>query len=206
MAAYALRKCGFLDDYQPLDDTDGRRSCQNRWDAIQTHLPETGMAIDLGCNTGFFTHAMAKRGLFSIGFESELKNIIVAHTAYDLPNLIFKHFDLNDATVMQLPQAEVVLFLSVFHHLVKNHGQLYAENILQNLARICRSNFYFETGQPNETGTKFCDQMAFMADVNAWVETFFLERCGFARVVCLGEFETFLTPVPRKLFLALRQP
>ncbi|MGD2081031.1 MAG: hypothetical protein PVJ36_07875, partial [Nitrospirota bacterium] len=97
-----------------------------------------------------------------------------------------------------------VLFLSVFHHLVKYHGRECAIEILRTLAGKCRGQFFFETGQPDERGAKWSRLMEFIGGTDEWAREFFTRQCGFRSVRCLGSFETFLTPVKRKLFLAER--
>jgi len=206
LSAHLLIKAGAIEGYHPLPSLhlDGKRASQARLECILAHLNAQGICLDIGCNTGHFSQAIANRGVFTIGFDVENKNIIVANSQYQKPNLIFKHLQLTKDTADLLPPADIILFLSVFHHLVKYFGQTAAEATLETLTSRCCNQFFFETGQPDEKGTKFCDLMNFIDDIENWTHKFFIERCGFSQCQCIGEFETFLTPIKRKLFLVSR--
>lgn len=204
IAARWLQRTGAIEGYQPTEDHTGKRSCHDRWQVIQPHINSGDLCLDIGCNTGFFSHAVAAAGIFTIGFDLQAKNIIAAQNEYCRNDLIFKKLELSKETVEALPSADFVLFLSVFHHLVKYTSEEEATGVLSSLADRCRKHFFFETGQPDETGTKFYKKMAFMGDVETWTRHFFLDRCHFSAIHQLGTFDTFLSPVPRKLFLAMR--
>lgn len=203
--ARLLIKTNVIEHYQPIGcGQEGKRSSWDRWNVIHSHINEAGLCLDIGCNTGFFASEMAKLGIFTIGLESEYKNIIVANSRYVLPNLVFKHFNLNQETVRQIPPSDIILFLSVFHHIVKINGEQTAVDILKTLASKCQKQLFFETGQPDEIGTKWSQKMQFIGGVEQWIKELFTNECGFQEVKLLGEFETFLTTVKRKLFLAIR--
>jgi len=206
ISAYLLVRTGITQDYQPLSaKSRGMRASAERLDAIKKNISADGnLCLDLGCNTGYFSYEIAKMGIFTIGFESEMKNIIVAEAQYSSPNLIFKRFTLDLNTARTLPQAGIILFLSVFHHLVKYGGREAAIAVFQALVEKCRSQFFFETGQPDERGIKWSGLMEFMGNTDEWVKEFFIKQCGFRAVRCLGAFETSVSPVRRKLFLAER--
>jgi len=205
ISAYLLVRTGITQDYQPLSaNSRGMRACAERIEAIKKNISGGNLCLDLGCNTGYFSHEIAKVGIFTIGFESEMKNIIVARAQYSAPNLIFKHFTLDLNTARTLPRAGIILFLSVFHHLVKYGGREVAVPVLRALAEKCSGQFFFETGQPDETAAKWSGLMEFMGNTEEWVHGFFIKQCGFRQVKSLGAFETSVSPVRRKLFLATR--
>lgn len=205
LTAYYLIKTGITQKYQPLmNNPYGMRSCNDRLKVIKENICNGSLCLDIGCNTGYFSSKISKMGIFTIGLESELKNIIVAESQYKTSNLIFKLYNLDIDSVGILPQADIILFLSVFHHLVKYYGKDNAIFILKKLAGKCKKQFFFETGQMDELDTKWSRKMEFIEDINGWVHDFFIKECRFKEVKCLGEFETFLTPTKRKLFLAIR--
>jgi SAM-dependent methyltransferase len=204
LSARLLIQTGAIEGYHPLPNQQGKRPSQARLDTVLNHISDAELCLDIGCNTGFFAQALSNKGIFTIGFDTEPKNILVANAQYPRDNLLFKHLQLTNETARALPTADIILFLSVFHHLVKNFGQRQAEETLQTLTSRCRKQFFFETGQPDEKGTKFCDLMTFVDDIENWTNAFFIGRCGFSQCQCIGEFETFLTPVKRKLFLVSR--
>ena len=74
---YSLIKLGITDVYQPLPWVSGvvaerHNGTLERWRAIENELGNlNGSVLDIGCNLGFFTFQMARKGFFSIGVESE---------------------------------------------------------------------------------------------------------------------------------------
>lgn len=203
--AYLLIRTNITQNYQPLSSKDkGMRSCIDRLEAIKRDICEADLCLDVGSNTGFFSNEISKLDVFTIGLESELKNVIVAKSQFAASNLVFKQFQLDIESVNILPRADIILFLSVFHHLVKYFGKNEAVNILKILATKCDKQFFFETGQPDETGTKWCGQMGFLGNIDEWVNDFFINQCKFQKVKYLGSFETFLSSTKRKLFLAVK--
>ncbi|MGA1199036.1 MAG: class I SAM-dependent methyltransferase [Candidatus Latescibacterota bacterium] len=206
VSAKILIKMNLMEGYQPIgEDTTGKRETQKRWEIIQKHIdPTASSCLDIGCNTGFFSHAIASHNVFTIGFDSELRNTIVANAQYQRPNLMFKNLELTPETTPLLPESDIIIFLSVFHHLVKYYEEAGAKKILKEIAQKCQKQIFFETGQFDETDTKFAHLLHFMPDVESFTKDFFVRECGFQECICLGEFETFLTPVKRKLFLLRR--
>lgn len=205
IVAQILTKTGITQNYQPLmNRSGGMRSCTDRVEAIKKNICEAESCLDVGCNTGFFPYEISKMGIFTIGLESEMKNVIVAGYQYSRPNLIYKQYNLDRDSVRMLPRADVVLFLSVFHHLVKYYGREDALFVLRKLADKCNKQFFFETGQYDEQGTRWADKMKFIGDINKWTHDFFINECQYSEVKCLGAYETFLTTTKRKLFLARR--
>lgn len=205
LASYFLIKTGITQDYQPLSSKSrGMRCCFDRLEVIKQNMCNASLCVDVGCNTGFFSYEIAKMGIFTIGLESELKNVIVAQSKYSSSNLIFKQYNLDKDSVELLPQADIILFLSVFHHLVRYCGKENAMVVLKKLASKCHKQFFFETGQPDELGTKWSHKMEFIGDINIWVHDIFINEYRFREIKYLGEFETFLTTTKRKLFLASR--
>lgn len=205
IVAQILTKTGITRNYQPLvNRSGGMRSCTDRLEAIKKNICEADLCLDVGCNTGFFSYEISKMGIFTIGLESEMKNVIVAGSQYARPNVIYKQYSLDGDSVGMLPRADIVLFLSVFHHLVKYYGREEALFVLRKLAGKCNQQLFFETGQPDERGTRWADKMNFIGNMNEWTNDFFINECQFREVKCLGAYETFLTTTKRKLFLACR--
>jgi len=193
-------------NYQPmLGSSFSKRLCRDRLQVIKENISDGNLCLDIGCNTGYFSSNISKLGIFTIGMDSELKNIIVARSQYSAPNLIFMQFELNKNSVQLLPSVDIILFLSVFHHLVKDYGKNDAVIILKTLASKCNKCFFFETGQPDEIGTKWARMMEFLGETNTWVNKLFIEECKFREVRYLGKFKTFLTATKRKLFAAFRE-
>lgn len=196
--------------YQPrvgLDDQGAERvrPTTARWEAIAPHLPMTGSALDVGCNNGFFTFKMAEHGLLSLGIDSSSRNIATARLLglrNDPPHAAFARLHLTSQTAASLPTVDVVLCLSVFHHLVRYQGLEEATEVMRLLASKSQRLMVFETGQPDEVSKSWWQELAFMGDdPQAWVSEF-LTGLGFARVRQLGSFPGHENPVERALVIA----
>ena len=200
-----LMRLGIVGDYQPTEfGMQTIRECSDRLSAIKENIVRSSLCLDIGCNTGFFAHEIAKTGTFTLGLDFEPKNVIVAKSLYSRANLCFKEFKLEINSVDCLPTADTILFLSVFHHLVKYFGSDSALKILESIATKCNKQLFFETGQPNEVGAKWRELMGFVNDVEEWSHEFFVNQCGYREVRCLGAFETTVGKIKRKLLVANR--
>lgn len=176
-----------------------------RWDVIEAHLPKSGSALDIGCNNGFFTFKMAERGLISLGIDSSANAITTARllgVRNDPSRAAFARLDLTRESAADLPTVDVVLCLSVFHHLVRHQGLDEATHVMKNLTRKTRKFMIFETGQADEISKSWAGELAFMGDnPQAWVSEF-LVGLGFARVRQIGSFPGHNNAVERALVIA----
>lgn len=94
-----------------------------KWREIESLLPEdlTGMtALDVGCNAGFYSFELAKRGADVLGIDMEeryLKQAEWAADQYDLNGSVtFERMQVYDLARSQ-HRYDFVLFLGVFYHL-----------------------------------------------------------------------------------------
>jgi SAM-dependent methyltransferase len=199
-------------DYQPNPFTEqpgrpDRRACRERFEAFAAKLPPGALScIDIGCNIGYFTFRMAKRGGVCLGIEIGRNEVSYARglaTLHDVRNAAFLQFEISSQNVLALPRADVMICMSVFHHWARKFGLDEATRIMDGLAQRCQF-LVFETGQHNETDTRWAQQLAFMGeDSDAWIQKYLRER-GLSSVIRLGEFSTTLSAVPRHLYLAQR--
>lgn len=204
-----LLRSGIMDVYQPVpcvgiwkaqrDD-----STLKRWRAIESELGGIeGSALDVGCNTGFFTFQMARRGLFCLGVESEglpyhICNLI--KEVGEFSNTAFIRATVDENFCRILPTVDVTLFLSVFHHVVRESGLEKATDLMNTLMERTRSVLFFESGQSNEPNVSWAKHLPPMdPSPREWVENYFLSL-GASRVKHLGEYHTHLSPVKRSLF------
>jgi hypothetical protein len=90
-------------------------------------------AVDIGCNGGFFTVNLARAGVATVGVEREPKFRRTAATSLrraGLANAGILDLDVTPETVRLLPDADLVLFLSVWHHMVRAYGIDIADDLL----------------------------------------------------------------------------
>jgi hypothetical protein len=206
---HALLKGRIVDIYQPLpwlgiDKAQRYDSTLQRWHAIAGELDgSTGCALDIGCNLGFFTFQMARRGFFCLGIEGDallyhICNLIKEVGEFD--NTVFTRAMVDEQFSKTLPTVDVTLFLSVFHHIVRTSGMDKASRLMVELMRKTRQIMFFETGQSNEHNVSWAKYLPPMTpNPREWTENYFVSL-GASRVKHLGEYATHLSPVKRSLF------
>ncbi len=143
-------------DYQPapwLGRHKARRSSgvESRWEAIRSNLPiDTRSAIDVGCNTGYFSVELALRGIPTIGIErfgKYYRPALYTKERLQLDNLGIMVLDLQLKTLPLIPSADCILFLSVWHHLVRGFGLEIATQYLTEIWSRTDKVMFFESGE-----------------------------------------------------------
>lgn len=193
--------------YQPLygmmNKPQVTRSCEDRWNAMAPHLPEgPGSLLDIGCNLGYFTFKAAEKNKMAFGVDADPFYLITCNAVKNTQKIDNVHFLkglIDKAYLEQMPSYDAVFNFSVFHHWVKAYGADEAQDMMRILASKC-STLFFETGQPDEEGTKWAEKLSFMGDdPQAWIKSF-LQEIGFTQVELIGTFATGLTEVDRYLY------
>jgi len=151
--------------------------------------------LDLGCAQGYFSLSLAGRGARVRGIDYLEANIAVClQLGSENPHLLAT-FEVEriEAIIesLQPGQYDLVLGLSVFHHLVYLHGAPFVQALLQRVAAsgacllaemaLAREPLYWAPAQPEEPST-------------------LLEGIAFVR--CLGRFPTHLSDIQRPLYMA----
>jgi SAM-dependent methyltransferase len=202
--------------YQPLygveDDPDApgwttTRGTDERWAMMEPHLPSTGSALDIGSQHGWFTFKLAERGLFAIGVDHAERSVRISQSLamYNgAGRATFLHAKVDPETARFLPTVDVVLFMSVFHHLVRRGGLEEAELCTKRLAERCRHQMVFDTGGPDHPKKKWGEKLAFMgSSPRDWVGEFLLS-VGFSDVTHIGDSIAHPAESPRALMLATK--
>lgn len=194
--------------YQPLyraDRPHTTRACQDRWDRIVACLPTTpGSVLDIGCNLGYFTFKAAEKNKMVLGVDADPFYLLTCRAikrTHNIADVFFLKSWISRDFLAKMPSFDIILNLSVFHHWVKEYGQDTAIEMMKILSS--KTNMLiFETGQPDEKGTKWAEKLAFMGgQPDVWIKNF-LHECGFTSVEVIGTFDTGLTATKRFLFCA----
>ncbi|MGI8546071.1 MAG: TIGR04290 family methyltransferase [Gemmatimonadaceae bacterium] len=111
-----------------------------KWEQIASHIPAdlTGMrALDIGCNSGFYSFELAKRGAHVLGIDVEPLFLRQAEWAA-------REFGLEHAVEFELKQVydlahsdasyDIVLFMGVFYHL--RYPMLALDIVAQKVRRL----------------------------------------------------------------------
>ncbi len=167
---------------------------KSRWERIAPLLQDHGVEtlLDIGCNVGWFSINAAKMGISVIGLEIMPKNyrtLIFTRNKLNMVNLGVLILDLSPRNVSLLPMTDAVLFMSVWHHLVRLHGLEGATKTLRCIWRKTARVLFFETGE-DEMPLKF-NLPDFGPDAKAWITEYLLKSCTGAEVLHLGKHRAF---------------
>lgn len=116
-----------------------------KWREFEAYIPAQlngWRCLDIGCNAGFYSFELAKRGAKVLGIDSEplyLKQAQwIAETFYTENRPEFRQMQIHD--LAQLNEAfDLVLFMGVFYHL------RYPSLALDTISRLVRKLMVFQT-------------------------------------------------------------
>lgn len=185
-------------DYQPLPwfgiERAGRAAgVESRWEAISSFLAgfDIESATDIGCNVGFFAINLARSGIATLGIEGNAKQSRILNYAIrrlQLPNIGSLFAEVTPATVkLMVPPSDCILFLSVWHHVVRKHGLAEGERVLAHIWKRTNQVLFFETGE-NEMPSEW-NLPRMEPDAKRFLHAYLEERCPGSRVVHLGQHE-----------------
>lgn len=105
---------------------------ERRWSLIEPYLADHDSLLDIGCAEGFFTSHAAAAGLESTGIDVDREAIAYAkRNSHD--NATFEVSEVTPETITDLPRTDVVLFLTVHHHWVREYGFDAAAEMIRTL-------------------------------------------------------------------------
>jgi SAM-dependent methyltransferase len=205
-------------DYQPLPWmglAHARRSAgtEERWGAMETIIStvKARTAVDIGCNVGFFSGQMAKRGISTLGIEMDSRYFRIANywrRRLEISNLGFLNMAVSVDTVALVPDADAILLLSVWHHWVRYFGLENATRLLSEIWRRCNKVLFFETGESEMPPRYRLPPM--LPEPAEWLENYLHANCEGGEVRHLGKFKAFApsdcpsTIVMRNLWAIIR--
>lgn len=187
-----LTLSGQVNLYQPIKGftISAKRPGDDRWTLIEPELPIAhGSVIDLGCNLGFFVFRSHNKGFIAHGMDSNPWNIKVARTLSELWNLQGVSFEVARLTpeyAAGIPSYDVVLCLSLIHHIILHQGLDAASQVLLHLRKKTKKVLFFEMGQSDEIGTSWAHKLPPMNPTpEIWIRNWPLDAV-FSRVKPLG--------------------
>jgi SAM-dependent methyltransferase len=191
----------------------GRRAAGNdsRWRAIEPIVRQTEVqtALDLGCNVGFFAIKLAYAGVTTIGVENHptfYRTALYALRRLRLSNAGVLVITINPETVRALPSADAVLFLALWHHLVRACGLDEATEMLRVVWAKTRGVLFFETGEAEMPASFGLPAMGH--DSTAWLTRYLEELCEGATIRHLGKHRALApdgSECERNLFAIVRR-
>ena len=207
----ALRLSSTKFRYQPAPSTvailgsrlASTRQCDDRLAVVKRHLPQGSQNIlDLGSNTGYYLFEFAKHGHRCHGLEQDPDLVcytsLMCH-ALDASGISCECGKFDLSFVGRVPRYDVILCLSVMHHIILAEGMEVAESILQRLVTKTNKVLFFEMGQSNEVKADWSTKLPSMEpDPETWISQWLI-RSGFRHVKTIGASRTTIS---RFLFAA----
>jgi hypothetical protein len=203
--------------YQPVPGLPVRRAkravgTQSRWAAMEPVIQSLGVesAMDVGANAGYFPIKLAERGIPAVALDSDQKNVRTTATAVrrnGLDNVAVVALELRSDTVGLLPATDCTIFLSVWHHLVRDQGIDVATQLLVELWDRTGKVMFFDSGEDEMPESFGLPPMS--PTPRAWVTNYLQEGCSGARIEYLGRHSAFDAsglPADRGLFAVIREP
>ena len=201
--------------YQPLpwvglNEAERSEGTLSRWEAMRPWLERTGCttALDLGCNRGFFTLSLASGGIAAIGVEPDPpahRTALYAIHRAGLDNAGMLSMSVSPDTVRLLPAADAVLFLSLWHHLVRAHGLAEATALLSAIWDRSKRLLLFDTGEAEMPAEYGLPKMT--PTPRDWLAGHLSRACTGGEVVHLGTHDAYApdgTHCRRNLFAVAR--
>jgi SAM-dependent methyltransferase len=187
-------------NYQPvpwLRISSGKRAIgtAERWEAIRKNVEGMGakVAVDIGCNAGFFSLKLAELGISTVGYESSSRFFRIALRAREsagVGNVLLTSGCVTPETVDLIPDTDICLCLSVWHHWVRIWGFDVASKMLADLVAKTENALFFDTGESEMPTHYGLPEMG--ADPEDWLRRYLIDLAGPNDVVSsLGRFRAF---------------
>jgi len=185
--------------YQPLpwvnlNKAKRGKGTKERWIAIDKNLDNYSIssAMDIGCNVGYFCFLLAEKGIPTLGIEMNDRFFRIAQYArkkINISNVALCNMTVNLDTVRLLPNVDVILLLSVWHHWVRYYGLEAATKILSCAWGKCNKIMFFETGESEMTTEFSLPNMG--PTPEKWLKRYLTSACDNSRIKHLGQVKAF---------------
>lgn len=201
-----------LQPYQPVLVngrliTRGLRGTDERLQAVLEicEQVEARSVLDLGCAEGYMVRSCAESGRFALGVDADASRLLVAQQSLILDGVTgfgFIRADVNVTTIRAFPASDVVVCLSLLHHVMYEHGVDGARSVVAAIKGITNRALVFEMGQSDETEFQWATSLPDMgSDPHAWIADF-LRSAGFVSVKKVAEVPSYNSRIARATFVA----
>lgn len=196
--------------YEPVEIDgrfhEGQRTSEDRWKAIASVLKSCSAdnVLDVGCAEGWFIRrAASELGCYALGIEISDRHMAgeiarlhdrIEHTAIMLSRA-------TSASLGKLPKFDVVMCLSVVHHVIRRQGVGAAEDFVRALASRAEKALIFEMGTSDERALKWRSLLEDMPDGQEFYVRQFLGRCGLTNIRLIASSTAFHGNANRLMFV-----
>lgn len=208
----AIRRiAGSYQPYQPVSIRGhqicpGERKHSDRFATIRQSIESLGATtlLDLGCAEGYFVEQAASQcRCVALGVDADVRRLSLAQASATLNRIHgagFMYGELTPEFIGKLPAFDAIIFMSVLHHIMYEHGLEYARDYMRCLRAKVTKFLIFDMGQSNETENKWAALLPDMgSDPHAWVADF-LKSTGFTGVEKLVDTDAYQGSAKRALF------
>lgn len=129
---------------------DTRVDNELRWQLIESYLkPEFETLMDLGCADGYFVKDAARLNLEVLGLEHNINRVKkTSKRLSSYQNVEIRQLTIAPNNINEIPESDVILFLTVHHHWVYQYGWSDAADMFRT---VCdRGNLVFYEPPGNE--------------------------------------------------------
>lgn len=203
-------------DYQPLPWLQLKKArrdigVHSRWQAIEKQLNTISInsAVDIGANVGYFSISLASLGANVISIESEPKYFRIMQYAVQKLNFQDKigllQYKITPETINMLPTVDCMVFLAVWHHMVREYGLHTGIQMLQQLWMKTNKVLFFETGETEMPQEYNLPEMK--PNAETYLREFLKDTCSESEVIHLGHHDAFAPDgqrAQRNLFAIIR--
>ncbi len=185
-----------------------KREADVRWQAISETIQryKARNLLDIGCAEAWFLRrAAVEFGTFGIGVEAADRRALTGeiarlHDGVDRVAVIKARLGPED--IRHLPVCDIVLCLSVLHHIMREEGRAGAEDFLRAIAGRVGKALIFEMGTSQERQLGWTSVLPDMPEGQEQFIRTLLGDCGFANARVLAETPGLKGDAPRLLFAA----
>jgi len=194
--------------YHPIwgEDKTTRAETSQRWSIIKSKINDLNVnnLLDLGCAEGYFLKKSSDIDVFALGIDGDERRIRIANYLMmkeKTQKFGLSYSQINNELLDKLPGFDIILFLSVYHHVLRYNDEDYANNMLKSIYNIAKVGVFFETGMPNEISADWSDRLKSLNtnNFNAYLENIFRE-IGCERFENLGNTSSFYDGKLRPLY------
>lgn len=184
----------------------GNRDCIDRWELIKNEINnyQAKSVIDIGCAEGFYVLQAAKEcNCVSLGVDADVRRLSMAQAQLASEKIMpagFLYAVINNEVLKKMPSFDVVIFMSVMHHMMSVQGKEYCMNFLKRLRARLGKVMIFEMGQSDETVNAWAGKLPDMgSNPHEWIKNFLLS-CRFSKVIKIGESDSYGKDKNRAIF------
>ncbi len=197
-------------EYLNISTGSKARLTYDRWNIIKKVISDHAIknVFDIGCAEGYFVRKAADEfNCVAAGVDVTRERISTAFNS----GLFRKHSSaayfycsISKIFLSNLPKFDMILCLSIMHHIMVHNGQEYALDLLKLIKSKTGTVLIYEMGQSNEIESDWSTQLPDMGEnPYEWIKSF-LSKAGYNTVEMIGETDTYCgkSTVKRGVFAA----